>query len=118
MDNFKEDNLEIIVDSVGSTVVVCWKGRSDARDPNSTISPFLIKLIPDLVGKEVTIDFLLLEYMNSSTVSPILKMINELENHNVKSVVYYDENLKWQVASFKALKTIVNIMNNVQVMPK
>lgn len=114
MTNLKESNLELILEE-GEKNIITWKGKSDARDPSSIINPYFEEIFDRLKGKDVEICFSELEYMNSSTVPPIIQLIKKLEENNINALITYDKDSKWQIASFKALETIVRTMNNIEV---
>lgn len=114
MANLKDNNLEIIFEA-GNKNLITWKGKSDARDPSSILNPYFDEMLSQLLNKELEVNFTHLEYMNSSTVPPIIQLIKKLEENAIKSVILYDKNSKWQLASFKALETIVRTMNNIEV---
>jgi len=95
-----------------------WIGRSEDRDPSAFLNPYFTGIMTDLAGRELEIDFQKLEYMNSSTVPPIIQLIKNLNTNTIKTVIVYDKNSKWQSASFKALETIARTMDNIQVTGK
>ncbi|MFL5318895.1 MAG: STAS domain-containing protein, partial [Myxococcaceae bacterium] len=56
-------------------------------------------------GKRTLIlDFSEIEYMNSSTFSPLVKMLDEAARRGVPVRVIYSQTQKWQALSFSALK--------------
>jgi hypothetical protein len=112
--NLKDENLEIQLEE-GQRNIITWIGKSEARDPSSVINPYFKDIIGKLKGRDLEIKFELLKYMNSSTVPPIIQLIKDLEQNGIKSTITYDKNSKWQVASFKALETIVRTMENINV---
>ncbi|OHD65018.1 MAG: hypothetical protein A2176_04515 [Spirochaetes bacterium RBG_13_51_14] len=112
--NLKDSNLEITLQE-GPKNIVAWIGKSEARDPSSVIIPYFKQIFNKLKGKELEIKFEQLKYMNSSTVPPIIQLIKDLEENSVTSTITYDKNSKWQVASFKALETIVRTMDHITV---
>lgn len=112
--NLKENDFEIIL-TEGETNILTWLGKSDARDPSSIINPYIRSIFDRLKGKALEIKFERLQYMNSSTVPPIIQLIKILEENGVQSTITYSKNSKWQLASFKALETIVRTMDNVSV---
>ena len=114
MSNLKDANLEITLNE-GAKNIITWSGKSDARDPSSIINPYFKSIFDKLAGKDLEIKFEQLKYMNSSTVPPIIQLIKDLEEGGIKSVISYDKESKWQVASFKALETIVRSMENIDV---
>lgn len=114
MQNFKSDELEIRVTG-GEQTVIEWLGVSNARDPGLTLTPYLDQITKELDCKEVSIDFSRLEYINSSTVPPIIRLIKDLNKKAVKTLIYYNKSLKWQQESFKALATLSKILKYVSV---
>jgi hypothetical protein len=112
--NLKDSNLEITLEE-GNKNTITWIGKSEARDPSSIINPYFKNIFDRLKGKELEIKFEQLKYMNSSTVPPIIQLIKSLEENRIKSIITYDKNSKWQLASFKALETIVRTMENISV---
>ena len=117
MSNFKKDNLEITLD-LGSTNKITWNGISDNRDPYKMLNGYFTNIMKDLSGKALEIDFLNLKYMNSSTVTPIIQLIKELNNNGIKTTVFYDKESNWQLASFKALETISTTLTNISIVGK
>lgn len=117
MNNFKEGKLEIVIET-GEKHVLHWKGKSEDRDPAALLVPYINGIIDSLKGKEVEVNFLTLEYMNSSTVPPIIHLVKSLNEQNIKSTIIYDANSKWQSASFKALETITKTLNTISVIGK
>jgi hypothetical protein len=115
MSNYKEGNLEIQL-ALGAKNQMTWIGKSDERDPSAVLNPYFDEIIEKLTGKELGIDFSKLEYINSSTVPPIIQLIKNLNAKSIKTKITYNKNSKWQAASFKALETIVRTMNNIEVM--
>jgi hypothetical protein len=112
--NLKDENLQILFEE-GEKNIITWVGKSESRDPSSVINPYFKNIFTKFKGKELEIKFEQLKYMNSSTVPPIIQLIKDLEENGIKSTITYDKNSKWQVASFKALETIVRTMNSITV---
>jgi hypothetical protein len=112
--NLKDENLEILFEE-GEKNTLTWVGKSESRDPSSLLNPYFKNISKTFKGKDLEIKFEQLRYMNSSTVPPIIKLIKDLEENGIKSTITYDKNSKWQVASFKALETIVRTMQNISV---
>jgi hypothetical protein len=92
-------------------------GKSIDRNPSAVLDPYFSDVVEEMKKKklQLSIDFTTLQYMNSSTVSPVINFIRKLEENAVKSVVLYDSKLKWQMASFKALETIIRNFQNVSL---
>ena len=68
-----------------------------------------------LKDKQVAIDYTELEFMNSSTVPPIIKFIKSCSQSASSIVVNYNMNLEWQTASFKPIQTVCLVLKNVTV---
>lgn len=92
-----------------------WLGQSDSRNPAIEINPYLDSLLDELKAFELIIKFDDLEYMNSSTVPPIIQFLKKLNTNEVKTLITYNTEKKWQAASFKALETFSSILNFITV---
>jgi hypothetical protein len=114
MQGLKVNELEIRV-TKGPQTLIEWLGISNARDPGLTLIPYLDQVTKELDCEEVFVDFSKLEYINSSTVPPIIRLIKELDKKAIKTHVIYNKSLKWQQESFKALATLSKILKHVNV---
>jgi hypothetical protein len=112
---FKVDNFEIKVSEQTDEVKIQWLGRSEARNPAEILNPYLDNIANQLRGKNILIDYTKLEFMNSSTVPPIIKFIKSCSVNGMITNVHYNKNLEWQSASFMPLKTVCIILKNVIV---
>jgi hypothetical protein len=117
MENLKDGALEILI-ADGERIQMSWLGRSENREPAAVLNPYLGKIVDAIAGKKLDVDFARLEYMNSSTVPPIIQMIKLLDTRGVETKIFYNKDSKWQAASFKALETISRMLNHVQVLGK
>ncbi len=115
MENYNYGPLEIILDQKENKVVMSWRGQSIQSNPGVTLRPYLFDLIDELIGKELTIEFINLEYMNSSTVPPIVQFMKELNSNGIRTTIIYDDEIKWQKASFKALNILSEALDDVTV---
>jgi hypothetical protein len=84
-----------------------WGGRSADREPGTFLLPLLAQALEACrhSGQRLTLDFSPLEYMNSSTFTPIVKIINEARRAGVGIALEYSQAKKWQALSFSALRT-------------
>jgi len=117
MENMKDGTLTIEIKD-GEIVVMSWLGKSESREPSAVLNPYLSKVLDGISGKELAVDFTKLEYMNSSTVPPIIQLIKNLDSKKVPTKIFYDKESKWQAASFKALETISKAMTSIEVVGK
>ncbi len=108
-------DLHINIEAQDSLVTMKWLGKSRERDPGAMLYPYFNEIVNDIKDKQITIDFSKLEYMNSSTVPPILKLFKLLDTREISTRIIYDNQSGWQCASFKALSTIAESLDNVDV---
>jgi hypothetical protein len=75
------------------------------RDPNEFVMPILLKTLGEGIGekKRVVLDFRDLAYMNSSTLTPVIKILERARVGEGQVTVSYLKSLKWQDISFSAL---------------
>ena len=107
--------LVIKLEKKGGNVVMSWLGKSRERDPAALLNPYFDEIASEVEGSKITVDFINLEYMNSSTVPPIIQFVKRLDTLNVITNVYYDKSSEWQSASFKALGTISQGLKNINI---
>jgi hypothetical protein len=119
MDELCTGDLEIRVerqsDPVTDQVTVRWRGVSDARDPGVAISPYLDRLVEELQGAVVCIDFSAMEYMNSATVAPILRFIRALDREAARIIILYDQGKTFQRTTFSAVRALGILLQKLEV---
>lgn len=98
--------LTLEVNEKSDPVTVVWKGESDAREPAKLLQPHLDALLSQLASKAVCMKFDALDYMNSSTVKPIMVFLEELSKVATSIRVEYRESLQWQATSFRAMRIV------------
>ncbi|MEW6777405.1 MAG: hypothetical protein AB1405_14005 [Bdellovibrionota bacterium] len=104
-ESFTENGLTLEL-AAAQDVVLTWRGKSTARDPAAFVLPVLMKALDQGVreAKRVIIDFRNLEYMNSSTITPLIRILSMAQRGDVRVTVMYDSKLRWQELSFTALE--------------
>lgn len=112
---FDADSLRIEVEDHPGRAVVRWLGVSDTREPGERLTPFLESLIDQFEGKQVTIDFRQLGYMNSATVSPIIAFVKALDARGIRSTLLFDAALDWQRLNARSLDAISRLLSHVEV---
>lgn len=115
MDSFKNGSLEIIAGKSGDRSSLKWIGISDDRNPSVSLDPYFDGIIDELEGTALTVDFMELAYMNSSTVHPIIKFHKKLDARKINAVIQYDASSKWQKAVFKAFKTLTHVLPHLTI---
>lgn len=105
-ESFVSNLLKVEVKETIDSIVTNWTGKSVDRNPSKFITPILVNLLErsNEVKKRFILDFQKLEYMNSSTITPIIKILERAKNGNGQISVIYNRLLKWQDLSFSALK--------------
>ena len=96
-----------LADDAGE-VVVRWLGRSTARDPRTFVNPILQKALELSLKqkKALVLDFRQLEYFNSSTITPVVRLLQQVKAQNGRAVVRFRSELNWQRLSFSALHVL------------
>jgi hypothetical protein len=84
-------------------LVMMWSGKSDERNPALFLMPLLESALSDCEGKELVLNFRSLDFMNSSSITPILKMLDRAKRSQNRVTIIYRKALKWQELSFSAL---------------
>ena len=112
---FADDSLRIEVEEHPGRAVVRWLGVSDTREPGERLTPFLATLVEQFAGKQVTVDFRQLGYMNSATVSPIIAFVKALDARGIHSTLLFDASLDWQRLNARSLDAISRMLSHVEV---
>ncbi len=97
--------LTINVTEDDPSITAKWSGRSVERVPGVFLTPILVRLVNHAgdVDKRLVLDFKSLLYMNSSTITPIIKILERGKRGTAQITVRYDASKKWQDLSFSAL---------------
>ena len=83
-----------------------WRGKSNDRQPDR----FLVPVLRDALQRSeqgrrpVIMDFTAMEYMNSSTFSPLVKMLDQAARGTYRLRLEFSDSRKWQALTFAALK--------------
>ncbi|HEY9593450.1 MAG TPA: hypothetical protein VHE79_03175 [Spirochaetia bacterium] len=103
--SYRNNQLQIDVARDEGSIVLQFHGKSMLRDPNEFVMPILLKTLGEAIGenKRVVMDFRQLLYMNSSTLTPVIKILERARVGKGEITVSYRKALKWQDISFSAL---------------
>jgi hypothetical protein len=111
---YKHDSLVLTVEQSGDAATIFWSGVSDDRFPGEFINPLIEQWAEELKETEVAVDLRQLEYMNSATVSPLLKLVKRLdESGNAVRVLFLD--IDWQRTHFNCMSAVARALKNVRV---
>ena len=100
-----------------STIDVNWEGKSIDREPSKFVAPILVKVLEmaSALNKRIIMDFQSLSYMNSSTITPIIKILDRVKNGMTKITITYQKKLKWQELNFSALEVFRTEDNRLEI---
>jgi anti-anti-sigma regulatory factor len=114
---FTNHSLEIKVIEHDDSIKLLWSGKSIDREPSKFITPILLDVIKRStdVGKRVILDFCKLAYMNSSTITPIIKVLERAKKGKNKITVIYEKSLRWQEVNFSALKIFETTDQRIEI---
>lgn len=110
----EDGKLKIEVTFDTNVTVIKWLGESKEREPIKFINPVFDKIYAKDSVNPLILDFTNLEYMNSSTVTPIVKQIERAKKQGRKLEIRYKKGLRWQELSFSALRVFV-VPNQIEV---
>ena len=98
--------LSIQVAEHDSIIKVDWEGKSIDREPAKFISPIMLRVLnmASVMNKRIIMDFQNLSYMNSSTITPIIKILERAKKGMTQISIFYQKSMKWQELNFSALE--------------
>lgn len=109
--------LKIQIVEHETSIDVKWEGKSIDREPSKFISPILVKVLEmaSALNKRIIMDFQSLSYMNSSTITPIIKILDRAKKGMTKITIFYRKSLKWQELNFSALEIFRTKDNRLEI---
>jgi hypothetical protein len=111
------NTLTLQVDE-GDDISVLWIGKSSDRDPGQFVTPILTSILERAANgtKRILLDFRQLAYMNSSTITPIIRLLDEAKRGTTHRItIIYDKSAKWQDLSFSALKAFATKDDRIRI---
>lgn len=109
------DGLLLKASIEGKHVAVTWLGQSVSATPGTEIVPFFEKLAAHYDGGALRLDFRELEYMNSSSVRPIIELIQAANQTETEVEILYRSTIHWQRLTFKLLEMLAKEWKHVRV---
>jgi len=102
---FTSNQLTIDISDDERMITVHFLGKSILRDPNDFVMPILLRTLADAIParKRIVMNFRDLAYMNSSTLTPVIKILERARVGEGQITLEYKKSLKWQDISFSAL---------------
>jgi hypothetical protein len=98
--------IEVKLNAKPAPIEVNWYGRSNSRNPGKVLDPYLVNLVGLASDDERSVEmhFEDLHYLNSSTVSSLIRFIREAKAKDLVVRLVYDPSRAWQRMSFDALR--------------
>ncbi|MEW5853155.1 MAG: hypothetical protein AB2A00_30515 [Myxococcota bacterium] len=114
---FTEKTLQIEVEETTDTVHLRWTGRSNEREPGRFLAPILDRALAsaEASGKLLVLDFRALDYMNSSTFTPLVRLMESARTGLARVRMVYRSGLKWQQLSFSAMKVFETLDRRIEL---
>lgn len=103
---FTSNLLLLEVKENKTSINIKWTGVSIERKPSKFITPILVNAIKNSSdrNKRIILDFRELAYMNSSTITPVIKILERAKRGETQIEVLYQKSMKWQDIIFSALE--------------
>jgi hypothetical protein len=111
---YENDGLVITVTRAPKEATIAWTGESDSRSPGDFLNPLMGRLVKELAGHSVTIDFSGLKYMNSATVAPLIVCIKSFDASAASVLVCFSD-LDWQRTHVQCVRTISRALKKVRI---
>jgi hypothetical protein len=114
---FQEGALTLELEQAQGEVRVSWSGRSTAREPGRFILPVLSKAVElcEESRAPLVLDFRKIEYMNSSTITPVIRTLEQARRASRSIRILYAKAIKWQELSFSALQVFETPDRRIQI---
>jgi len=108
MSDFSFDDLIIQTHPLSKegTLRVDWSGKSSAREPSKVLAPFFKDVANQAAEGATSLEmhFEGIDHFNSSTITALIQLIQDLRRQQTRLVLVYDPTQKWQKLSFDALR--------------
>jgi|GEM_PF-801232 len=111
---FEQGGLVIALSRNGNVGTMAWLGISDSREPSDFLEPVFRRALEKLRDCRLVIDFSGLEFMNSSTVSPIIALLKSIDSRGITCNVQFSD-VDWQRTHMRCLRTIARALPHVTV---
>lgn len=101
---------DLIIDTVTHAEVIeaFWSGASNSRDPANALKPFFTLLLAEAKTKKARLEmhFEKLTHINSSTISALIRFVQDAAKEGVHVALFYDGSLRWQDHNFKTISLL------------
>lgn len=109
--------LQVDLIETDTEVRLVMRGKSDDRQPDVFLAPLLLRALRQAESgrREVVIDFGSLDYMNSSTYTPLVRMLEEAARGPHRVRLEYNRLRRWQDLSFSALRAFETVDGRISI---
>ena len=112
MDNLVAGSLRIDA-QVGQSpapIRLLWMGKSNDRNPAAVLAPYFKNVLAFAAAKQLPVElhFEKLEHFNSSTITSIIRLVEDARRGGIKLAIMYDPELRWQRLSLEPLRVFTN----------
>jgi hypothetical protein len=116
MSEHRLGQLEVsVAEPAEGPLCMTFRGESDSSDAAALLRTLFDSYFERACQRGLTLDFMQLEYMNSSTFPPIVELIRRLHERNAPITILYSKDKAWQRTPFKALSSIAAVYRNLTV---
>jgi anti-anti-sigma regulatory factor len=117
INTMSDNQLKLEINDIKDVIEVHWIGKSIQRNPSQFILPLLTDVIKRGIdeNKLVVWDFRKLDFMNSSTITPMIKTLELVRKGSGRIKIIYNKQKKWQDLSFSALLIFETKDGRVQI---
>ena len=119
-ESYVHDQLHLQTVRDDAAVTIRFSGKSILREPAEFVMPILLEALSDamVLQKRLVLDFCELAYMNSSTLTPVIKVLERARLGDGHVTALYRKPLKWQAVSFTALSIFQTSDGRIQITGK
>jgi hypothetical protein len=102
------DGLKVEARVETDETVLHWTGRSGARDPAQDLLPYLEGVVAwgKQRGNRIALHVEKTEFLNSSTLAVVMRMLRQALALEVKVAIYYDGTVLWQRFAFPPMAVL------------
>ena len=120
MKRWLQGTLSLELTEAPEALRLTWAGRSTAREPARFLMPLLAESFASArtAGLPLVLDFTGLDYMNSSTLTSVIRALDESRRLSVPVVLEYSLARRWQELSFSAFRTFETLDGRIKVTDK
>lgn len=105
-ESLSDEGLTVELSESEREVRLELRGKSAARQPEAFLVPVLQRAMErgGQGARQVVMDFGAMEYMNSSSFTPLVKLLEQASRGGQRVRLEYSQARRWQVLSFTALR--------------